>query len=139
MLNCWNQVEEIFWFFICFDFRKGAQSPESSSKFWRLKPFFMQFSMRCSFYCTSYSKDSIVLYKFNFDTKTFIVRLELTVIYGYIEYISLDCQSFTKFWVHPKMHKNYKKHLNLNSTRKKNQTFKFSEFSLFNNYINRKN
>ena len=70
MLTCWDQVEETFWFTTCFNFKKGAESPEPSSEFQRLKSqFFIQFSLRCSFYCTSYSKDSIVLYMFNFGLK----------------------------------------------------------------------
>ena len=35
--------------------------------------------MRCSFYCTSYSKGSIVLYMFNFGIKTFVIRLVIDV------------------------------------------------------------
>ena len=84
MLTCWDQVEEIFWFTTCFNFEKGAESPEPSSEFQRLKSqFFIQFSLRSSFYCTSWSKGSIVLYMFNFDTKTFIIRLvidDVTVV-----------------------------------------------------------
>ena len=84
MLTCWDQFEKIFRFTTCFNFKKGAESPEPSSEFQRLKSqFFIQFSLRCSFYCTSYSKGSIVLYMFNFGTKTFIIRLvidDVTVV-----------------------------------------------------------
>ena len=74
MLTCWDQFEEIFWFTTCFNFKKGAESPEPSSEFQRLKSqFFIQFSLRCSFYCTSYSKGSIVLYMFNFGTKLLLL------------------------------------------------------------------
>ena len=74
MLTCWDQVEEMFWFTTCFI---GAESPEPSSEFQRLKSqFFIQFSLRCSFYCISYSKGSIVvLSMFTFGTKTFVISL----------------------------------------------------------------
>ena len=84
MLTCWDQVEEIFWFTTCFNFKKGAESPVPSSEFQRLKSeFFIQFNLRCSFYCTSYSKGSIVLYMFNFGIGTFVIRLvtdDVTVV-----------------------------------------------------------
>ena len=84
MLTCWDQFEEIFRFPTCFNFKKGAELPEPSSEFQRLKSqFFIQFSLRCSFYCTSYSKGSIVLYMFNFGTKTFVIMLvidDVTVV-----------------------------------------------------------
>ena len=63
MLTCWDQVEEIFWFTTYFNFKKGAELSEPSSEFQRLKSqFFIQFSLRSSFYCTSYSKGSIDLH-----------------------------------------------------------------------------
>ena len=61
MLTCLHQVEEIFWFTTCFDFKKGADSPEPSSE----------------------RRSSIVLYTFNFGAKTFIIRLvihDVTVV-----------------------------------------------------------
>ena len=83
ILTCWDQVEEIFWFTLCFNSKKCAELPELSSKFQRLKS---QFSLRCSFYCTRFFlllffvyfffvKGSILLYMFNFGTKAFIIRL----------------------------------------------------------------
>ena len=84
MLTCWDQVEEIFWGTTCFNSKKGAELPEPSSEFQRLKfQFFIQFSLRCSFCYTSYSMGSIVLYMFDFGTKIFVIRLvidDVTVV-----------------------------------------------------------
>ena len=67
---------DLFWLTTYFDFKRGAESPESSSKAERLKPqFITQLSKRCSFYCTSYIKGRVVLSAFNFVTKSFIIRL----------------------------------------------------------------
>ena len=39
MLTCWDQVEKIFWFTTCFNFKKGAELPEPSSEFGSTKKF----------------------------------------------------------------------------------------------------
>ena len=84
ILAYWDQVEKIFWFNNCFIFKKGEMPPVPSSKPCKLMPkFLIQLSLRCSFYCTSYSKGSIVPNTFNFGTKALITRLvidDVTVV-----------------------------------------------------------
>ena len=84
ILTCWYQIEEVFWFTICFDLEKYAKLPKPSFKSQKFKvQLFTQLRLRCSFYCTSYNKGNLALYMFIFDTKTFIIRLvidDVTVV-----------------------------------------------------------